>query len=72
MARWTVQDGDQLMVIETAGDQVTVDIPSGPPFVTGRDGARDIRVKLGLAMGALQAITTEQSDHEGHGDDDLV
>lgn len=52
MARWIVVDGEQVVIIEsTAAGVISVDIPSGPPFVTDRDGARDMRRKLGLAIG---------------------
>lgn len=60
MARWTVADGDHVMVIEsTDSGLVSVDIPSGPPFVAGADGIRDVRTKLGLAIGDIQAKRTE-------------
>lgn len=53
MVRWTVQDGDQDMVIEARGDRIIVDIPSGLPFTTDADGIRDMRRKLGLAIGEV-------------------
>jgi hypothetical protein len=55
MARWTVTNGDQVMVIEST-DQglVSVDIPSGSPFVGGADHIRDVRTKLGLAIATVR------------------
>jgi hypothetical protein len=43
------------MVIEST-DQglVSVDIPSGPPFIGGTDHIRDVRTKLGLAIAAVR------------------
>lgn len=56
MARWTVVRGDQVMVIESTEEGlVSVDIPSGSPFVTSPEGIRDMRSKLGLAIGEAQA-----------------
>lgn len=59
MARWTVLDGDQVMVIESTKGVVSVDIPSGAPFVTGPEGIRDMRSKLGLAIGDAQTDSAE-------------
>jgi hypothetical protein len=56
MARWTVLHGDQVMVIESTDEGlVSVAIPSGSPFVTDPEGIRDMRSKLGLAIGEAQA-----------------
>jgi hypothetical protein len=60
MARWTVVDGDNVMVIEsTDRGLVSVDVPSGLPFLAGIDGVRDVRTKLGLAIGDTQAKRPE-------------
>jgi hypothetical protein len=60
MARWTVLHGDQVMVIEATGEGlVSVDIPSRTPFVTDPEGIRDMRSKLGLAIGEAQADSGE-------------
>lgn len=55
MAKWTVASGDQVMVIESTEGLVSVDIPSGPPFIADADGIRDMRTKLGLAIADAQA-----------------
>jgi hypothetical protein len=47
------------VVIESTDDGlVSVDIPSGPPFTAGAEGIRDLRTKLGLALGDIQAERT--------------
>ena len=68
MARWTVTDGYQEIVIESAQPAlVSVDIPTGGPFITGADGIRDLRTKLGLAIGDAQAGTgPDRQDPHGH------
>lgn len=59
MSRWTVASGDHVVVIESTDDGlVSVDIPSGPPFTAGAEGIRDLRTKLGLALGDIQAERT--------------
>jgi NAD(P)H-hydrate repair Nnr-like enzyme with NAD(P)H-hydrate epimerase domain len=47
------------MVIESTKGVVSVDIPSGAPFVTGPEGIRDMRSKLGLAIGDAQTDSAE-------------
>lgn len=43
------------MVIEsTQLGLISIDIPSGSPFVTDPEGVRDVRSKLGLAIGDAQ------------------
>lgn len=52
MARWTVSDGDQSMVIESDGPRVVIEIPPNARFVTTSvDVVRDVRTKLGFAIG---------------------
>lgn len=56
MARWTVVDGDQTLVIESIDGQVSIEIQPGPYFVTDdHDRIRDLRTKLGMAIGEAQA-----------------
>jgi hypothetical protein len=60
MVGWTVVNGDQVMVIEpTDKGLVSIGISSGTPFVAGVAGIRDVRIKLGLAIGAVSAGHTE-------------
>lgn len=59
MARWTVINGDHVMVIESTNKGlVSIDIPSGLPFLGDADEIRDVRTKLGLAIGDVQAGST--------------
>lgn len=61
MARWTVVVGDQLMVIETTQTGlVSVDVPTGTPFVADVEGIRDMRSKLGLAIGDMHGRRSER------------
>lgn len=56
MPRWTVVDGDQELVIESAGPGLmALNIPSGLPFVTDAAHLKDLRAKLSLAIGSAQA-----------------
>lgn len=50
MARWTVQDGELVTVIEVSSGQVIVEI-EGNRFTYSPDGVRDLRRKLGFAVG---------------------
>jgi hypothetical protein len=60
MVGWTVVNGEQVMVIEsTDKGLVSIGIPSGTPFVAGVAGIRDVRTKLGLAIGAVSGDRTE-------------
>jgi len=55
MARWTVSDGDQVMVIESDWPRVVIEIPPHARFVTENpDVIRDLRTKLGLALGSSE------------------
>lgn len=76
MARWTVVDGEQELVIESAGPGlVSLDIPTGSPFVTDADHLKDIRAKLSLAIGDAQAGPSQQDDHgqrDSRGGEDRV
>jgi hypothetical protein len=53
--RWTVTSEDQVMVIESRVGRVSVDIPTGAPFVGETHTIRDMRTKLGLAIGHAQS-----------------
>src|SRR4051812_6485540 len=68
MARWTVTDGYQEIVIESVQPAlVSVDIPTGGPFITGAEGIRDLRTKLGLAIGDAQGgEEPHRQDPGGH------
>lgn len=60
MGRWTIASDGQVMVVESSiTGLVSVDIPSGTPFVAGVDGIRDVRTKLGLAIGDAQSQSGE-------------
>lgn len=51
MARWTVIDGDQVLVIEAAADdRIAMRTPSGESFVMARPTVEDLRRKLALAI----------------------
>lgn len=50
MPRWTVNIGDDVLVIERTGETVTIDIPSGAPIRANRADVEDIRLKLGAAI----------------------
>lgn len=63
MARWTVVNGEHVMVIESMDTGlISVDIPSGPPFLAGADEIRDARIKLGLAIGDAQSDPGASND----------
>ena len=51
MAKWTIGEGDDELIIEANGRRVTLSIPSGKPIVTDPMTAADIRTKLGAAIG---------------------
>jgi len=53
MARWTVTEGQQRVDVESIepGGLVSLDIPTGGPFIATADTIRDLRTKLGLAIG---------------------
>ncbi len=52
MARWTVVQGEQEFTIDVTGDRISLDIPTGGPFNVDIEGAQEIRIKLGAAIGA--------------------
>ena len=57
MARWTVEDGDQQLVIESTEDgRVSLGGPDGPLFTGRPDVMRDVRSKLGLAIADAQGM----------------
>lgn len=56
MARWTVTDDDQVLIVETMpDDRISLDIPARRPFIADRDTVADLRRKLALAIGASDA-----------------
>jgi len=55
MARWTVADGDQVFVIESTPGEVSLEIQPGPGFITNAEKIRELRTKLGAAIGEAQA-----------------
>jgi hypothetical protein len=69
MARWTVVDGDQQLVIESAGTGlIAVDI-ARPPFVTDPEHLKELRAKLSLAIGSAQAELSESAGPSQQDDD---
>lgn len=54
MARWTVQDGDQVMVIQGVGGRVIIDLDLRTSFNGSVAAIRDMRRKLGLAIGEVE------------------
>lgn len=50
MAKWTVNVGDEVIVVERRGDAVVIDIPSGRPVTAQRREVEDLRLKLGAAI----------------------
>lgn len=59
MATWTIRRDDALVVIDVAGDQITVNVPSGVPFTADVETAEEIRLKLGAAIGAARQPGTQ-------------
>lgn len=59
MPRWTVGRGDSQLILDVTGDQISLDVPSGLPFVADVETAQDLRMKLGAAIGA--ALGPDQS-----------
>jgi hypothetical protein len=52
MSRWTIQVGDDEIVIERRDDgMVHIDIPSGKPLLANRAAVEAIRLRLGAALG---------------------
>jgi hypothetical protein len=59
MAEWTIGEGDELLVVAaTTSGEITVHIPSGQPLTVDADTARDIRLKIGAAIGVAQGDPT--------------
>lgn len=59
MSRWTIGEGDAEMIIEAAGGQISVAIPSGQPIIAAPGVAKDMRAKLGAAIGIAQGTQTD-------------
>lgn len=59
MAKWTVGEGDAVMVIEVTDDgHISVDIPSRQPIIADPGTAEDMRSRLGAAIGIALGDTT--------------
>lgn len=56
MARWTVEDGEQQLVIESEKGLISLGSPDGAVFTSGPDVMRDVRSKLGLAIADAQGL----------------
>lgn len=55
MAKWTIGEADNVLIIETNDDQqIIIDIPSRQPIQVGTDVAQTIRTMLGTAIGGTQ------------------
>lgn len=54
MARWTVGQGDHVLIIEVTDErEIKFDIPRGP-VVVDADTAQEYRIKIGAAIGLAQ------------------
>lgn len=52
MTRWTIQVGDDEIVIEKdSSGLVRIEIPSGKPLVADRSAVEAIRLRLGATLG---------------------
>jgi hypothetical protein len=67
MDRWTVVEGEQEFVIESIdpGGQFQLYSASGEPFVTSAAGLRDLRRKIGVAIGIAQSGDSGRGDDPG-------
>lgn len=65
MARWTVVDGDQELVIEARdGGRFSLQVVSGAEFVTGAAGLKDLHRKVSIAIGIAQAAIKDATNED--------
>lgn len=57
MARWTVQAGDDQIVVETTAEGL-IRIDTGGPVLADRKAVEDLRAKLGAAITDTAGDTT--------------